>query len=103
MEDKPVQLTRKQLGQLRRQYLTTVHGTVRSCKHKAKFSATQIPRNNCVTCWKAFFVTAVDLEAVHKLLTEKGVKALENKYGTKFMRNFHGFLATALNPGTIVE
>ena len=99
----PAKLTRKQIGQLRRQYVTVVHGTVRACGHKAKFSATKQPTNNCVDCWKAFFVTAVDLEAVHKLLTEQGVKALEKKYGTKFMRNFHGFLATSLNPGTIEE
>jgi hypothetical protein len=48
-------------------------------------------------------MTVVDLEAVHKLLTEQGVNALEKKYGTKFMRNFHGFLATSLNPGKIIE
>jgi hypothetical protein len=100
---KPPQLTRKQIGQLRRQYITIVHGYVRACGHKAKFNATKQPKNNCVECWKAFFMTVVDLEAVHKLLTEQGVKALEAKYGTKFMRNFHGFLSTMLNPGAQIN
>ena len=94
---KPPELTKKQIGQLRRQYVTIVHGTVRVCGHSAKFSVTKQPNNNCVSCWEAFFMTAVDLDAVHKLLVEQGVKALEKKYGTKFTRNFHGFLATALN------
>lgn len=95
-EPKPPQYTRKQLGQLRRKYITIVHGKVKACGHAASFTATKQPRNNCVECWRAFFMTTVDLEGVHKMLTEKGVKALEATYGTKFMRNFHGFLATAL-------
>lgn len=96
-------LTKKQIGQLRRQYVTVVHGTVKACGHKAKFSNTKQPTNNCVDCWKAFFITVVDLDTVHKVLTEQGVKAFEAKYGTKFMRNFHGFLATSLNPGATNE
>jgi hypothetical protein len=93
---KPAQMTRKQIGQLRRQYFTVTHGTVKACGHKAKFSATKQPANNCVDCWTAFFATNVDLLGVHKLLTDKGVRGLEKQYGTKFMRNFHGFLALYL-------
>ena len=88
--------TRKQLGQLRRRYLTIVHGVVRACGHKAKFSSTKQPTNNCVDCWVAFFSTSVDLLSVHKLLADKGVRGLEAEYGTKFMRAFHGFLALYL-------
>lgn len=96
-ETKPPQFTKKQLGQLRRQYVTITHGTVRACGHAAKFTATKQPNSNCVDCWKAFFMSVVDLDNVHKMLTEQGVKVLEKKYGIKFVRNFHGFLATALN------
>lgn len=99
----PPALTRKQLGQLRRHYLTVTHGTVKACGHKAKFSATKQPNNNCVDCWKAFFYTVADLEALHKTLIEKGVKELEKTYGTKFVRNFHGFLAVALQQSATQE
>lgn len=92
----PSKLTRKQIGQLKRQYYTTVHGTVRACGHLAKFSQSKPPSNNCVECWTAFFSTCVDLLGVHKLLAEKGVKGLERVYGTKYMHNFHGFLALYL-------
>lgn len=102
--------TRKQLGQLRRRYLTIVHGVVRACGHKAKFSSTKQPTNNCVDCWTAYFASTdatgkpiVDLLGVHKLLTEKGVKGLESQYGTKFTKNFHGFLALYLKEQREVE
>lgn len=103
---KPQVLTRKQLGQLRRQFITVVHGTVRACGHKAKFDTGRQPGNNCTDCWTAYFMSGdskgkpyVDLDAVYKVLTEKGAKGLEKVYGTKFMRNFHGFLATILRNG----
>jgi hypothetical protein len=43
-------------------------------------------------------MTAVNLEDVHKVLTEQGVKALVARYGKKFVRQFHGFLAMSLMP-----
>ena len=92
----PEQLTRKQIGALRRAHITVTHGSVIKCGHKAKFGPTKTPGNNCVHCWEAFFQTAVDLEALHTLVTTEGPKGMEKKYGTKFMRNFHGFLATEL-------
>jgi hypothetical protein len=48
-------------------------------------------------------MTAVDLDAVHKMLTEKGVRALEARYGRKFLRNFHGFLSTQLMPNGLLS
>jgi hypothetical protein len=41
-------------------------------------------------------MSAVDLEVVHKFLTEQGVKAFVARYGDKFVKNFHGFLSTQL-------
>jgi len=99
----PEKLTRKQLGQLRRQYLTVQHGVVRACEHKAKFSKDHDPKNNCVSCWNAYFATSVDLDLIHAVLTQKGVKALVAMKGTKFVRMFHGFLSSQLLPALAAE
>ena len=99
----PAKLTRKQLGQLRRQYLTITHGTVRACKHKAKFAKDKDPKNNCVSCWSAYFMTSVDLEFIHAVLTQKGSKALIAMKGIKFVKHFHGFLAGHLLPALAAE
>jgi len=99
----PEKLTRKQLGQLRRQYVTIVHGTVKACEHKAAFSKDHDPKNNCVDCWSAYFATSVDLEFVHTVLTTKGVKALVAMKGTKFTKMFHGFLSSQLLPALAAE
>jgi hypothetical protein len=42
----PEKLTRKQIGQLRRQYLTITHGRVKACDHLARFSKDHDPKNN---------------------------------------------------------
>ena len=102
--DSPKQeLTRKQLGQLRRQYVTINHGRVKACGHKAKFSATQQPKNNCVDCWEAFLMTSVDLDFIHAVLTKKGAKELVRLRGTKFTRMFHGWLAAKMLPALTAE
>ena len=99
----PEKLTRKQIGQLRRQYLTITHGTVKACGHKATFSRDHDPKNNCVDCWSAFFATSVDLDFVHTVLTTKGGKALVAMKGTKYVRMFHGFLSSQLLPALAAE
>lgn len=99
----PEKLTRKQIGQLRRQYFTITHGTVKACGHKAKFSKDHDPTNNCVSCWAAFFATCVDLDLIHTVLTTKGVKALVAMKGTRFTKMFHGFLASQLLPALAAE
>jgi len=102
--DSPKQeLTRKQLGQLRRQYVTINHGRVKACNHLAKFSATQPPRGNCVECWKAWFMTQCDLDSLHVILTQQGAKELIKQRGVKFVKALHGFLASCLLPTLINE
>ena len=66
----PEKLTRKQLGQLRRQYMTVTHGTVRACGHLARFSKDHDPKNNCISCWGAYFSTSVDLDLLSEVLRE---------------------------------
>src|SRR5271166_6250957 len=99
----PQELTRKQLGQLRRQRLTVTHGVVKSCGHKAKFAKDKDPGNNCVKCWEAYMATSVDLEFIHTVLTTKGVKALIAMKGKKFVRMFHGFLSSKMLPMLAAE
>ena len=69
----PEKLTAKQLGQLRRQYVTVTHGRVRACGHLARFSKDHDPKSNCIDCWQAYFVTSVDLDLIHTVLTQRGV------------------------------
>jgi hypothetical protein len=99
----PQKLTEKQIGQLRRQFITLVNGTVKACGHKDNFSkndkrAGKQPSNNCIHCWEAYFMTSVDLDFIHAVLTQKGGKALVALKGTKFVRMFHGFLSTKMLP-----
>jgi hypothetical protein len=91
---KPQPLTRKQLGQLRRRYLTVVHGTVRACGHK--FNSRSQPKLNCNYCWDAYFMTAVDTAAIHDDLMKGGKAQLVNVYGTKFTKQFGRFLTEQL-------
>ena len=99
----PENLTRKQLGQLRRQYMTITHGTVRACGHLARFSKDHDPKNNCIDCWSAYLATSVDLEFVHTILTTKGVAELTKIKGKKFVRMFHGWLSSQLVPALSEE
>jgi len=109
-EAPPQHFTRKQIGQLRRQWITTTHGTVRACGHLAKFSKDHDPKNNCIHCWTAYFMSKdkdgnpyVDLDLIHAVLTTKGGKALVAMRGTKFTKMFHGFLSSQLLPALAAE
>jgi hypothetical protein len=54
-------------------------------------------------CWKAYFMTSVDFEGVHVILTQKGAKELIKQRGTKFTKMFHGFLSACLLPALAAE
>ena len=102
-EKPPEKLTEKQIRQLRRQFVTMVNGTVTACGHKDNFSKTdkrtgKLPSNNCIYCWEAYFMTSVDLDFIHTVLTTKGVPALIAMKGTKFVKMFHGFLSSKMLP-----
>jgi hypothetical protein len=104
----PATLTRKQIGQLRRTHITVVNGVVKACGHKDNFSRNEkregkIPSNNCIYCWEAYFMTSVDLDFIHTVLTTKGAKALTAMKGTKFVRMFHGFLSSKMLPMLAAE
>ena len=95
--------TEREIGQMRRVRLTIVHGTVTACGHKATFSKTKAPKNNCVQCWEAYFMTSVDLDFIHTVLSTKGAKELEKIHGTKYVRMLHGFLSSKLLPMLAAE
>jgi hypothetical protein len=90
--------TRKEIGEWRRTNITITHGTVKACGHRARFSATQQPKNNCAECWTAWFMTHCDLEGLHVVITKQGVRALIAQRGTKFVKMFRGFLNARLMP-----
>lgn len=99
----PEKLNEKQIRQLRRMWVTKVNGTVTACGHKDNFSKNdkregKQPNNNCIYCWEAYFMTSVDLDFIHAVLTQKGGKALVALKGTKFVRMFHGFLSSKMLP-----
>lgn len=94
---KPQQITRKQLGQLRRMHLTVQHSTVNACGHK--FVADAMPARNCSDCWYAYFKTSVDLEALRDGLTMDGVDAMNSQYGVKYIQAFKRFLHEELTNG----
>ena len=104
----PEKLTRKQLGQLRRQYITIVNGTVKACGHKDNFSKNERregkpPNNNCVDAGKLISSPVSILDFVHAVLTTKGAPALIAMKGTKFTRMFHGFLSSKMLPMLAAE
>jgi hypothetical protein len=89
-------------------WVTEVNGTVTACGHKDNFSKTdkregKNPSNNCIYCWEAYFMTSVDLDFIHTVLTQKGGKALVAMKGTKFVRMFHGFLSSKMLPMLAAE
>jgi hypothetical protein len=89
--EKPKQLTRAEIGKLRRAYITVVHGIVKACGHK--FDPKGQPRmSNCPWCWEAYFMVAVDTAAIHNDLMKGGKKALEAKFGKTFVKQFGQFL-----------
>lgn len=84
-------------------HVTVQHGVVRVCGHKAKFNKTKIPNTNCIHCWSAYFMTSVDLDFIHTVLTQKGSKALIAMKGIKFTKHFHGFLSAKMLPALAAE
>lgn len=98
----PKSLTRKQLGQLRRQYMTVVHAQVVKCGHS--FNPNRIPSRNCVECWEAYFKTSVDLVQLHEQITlPEGIRLITNMRGEKYVKAFKRFLDNELSMADTVN
>ena len=91
----PPKLTRKQIGEMRRQFMTVTHGTVILCGHK--LDVKNQPKNNCPPCWEAYFKTGENrLVVLHDTLVTKGLPALRAQYGDKLVKQFARFLDNEL-------
>lgn len=97
-EQKPRQITKVELGRLKRAYFTKQHGTVKACGHR--FDPSRTPRmTNCSDCWEAYFQTAVDTAAIHDDLLKGGPALLTKKYGKTFTKEFGRFLEKVFDRG----
>ena len=93
---KAPEYTRKQIGEMRRRFITVVHDTVSSCGHKFRKDAQ--PKNNCFDCWYAYFKLGVNMADIHQQLSipKFGVMVVTREYGAKFVKMFRRFLAVEL-------
>lgn len=86
------ELSKQQIGKLRRQFHTQVYGRVAKCGHQ--FHPTDQPRTNCTDCWEAFFrVHTGVVQGVQSILSAFGEKELVNAKGTEFVKRYKKFAA----------
>src|ERR1700690_3494616 len=64
---KAPEYSRKQIGEMRRRFMTVVHDTVSACGHKFRKDAQ--PTNNCPHCWYAYFKMCVNMAEIHRQLS----------------------------------
>lgn len=86
----PPKFTPKQIGKLRRQFITVTHGTVNACKHK--FHPTNEPRTNCDNCWEAYFrVQTGVVKGIQSIVNALGEAELVKARGVKYLRRYKEF------------
>ena len=96
LEPKPERPTEAQIRAMRRQFVTLRHGTVRACGHKIDLS--RQPKNNCESCWEAWFKTTDNLlVTLHEHLVTRGLASLKAQFGDKLVKQFARFLDRELN------
>lgn len=88
------ELTKKDIGKIRKMYFTVKHSIVEECGHK--YNDLQEPRNNCPHCWFAYLNTHGDMvkladEAFHE---QNGPELLAKLKGDKFVKMFVRFMST---------
>ena len=82
--EKKQPISRKELGQLRKRFITVQHAIVKACGHK--LNPYDTPKNNCMGCWEAHFMNGViDLPYIHKLL-DADPEGVEVQFGKKFVK-----------------
>lgn len=95
-QEPPEQISRKQLGKLRRQYWTRTLPRAVKCGHR--IDPSHIPQLNCEHCWEVYFTSLETVTEIHEVLAEKGKRAAEAQYGTKLIEAFQRYLQNALLP-----
>lgn len=87
--------TPRQIGQMRRRYITVTLGHVVACGHP--FWTDRQPARNCADCWNAWFQTNPELiERIHNVLRTGGPSVLIATMGRKFVKRFGKYLETVL-------
>jgi hypothetical protein len=88
--------TKKEIGQMRRRYVTVQNSTVVTCGHKFKTDGST-PSTNCDDCWHAFFKVNPELiERIHNILRTSGAGVLMASMGRKFVKKFMRYLEAEL-------
>ena len=88
--------TKKEIGQMRRRYVTVQNSTVVTCGHKFKTDGST-PSTNCDDCWSAFFKVNPELiERIHNILRTSGASVLMASMGRKFVKKFMRYLTAEL-------
>ena len=100
-QPKQPELTRKQIGELRKRFLTREYSRVIACGHK--FIPDSMPHNHCDDCWEVFF-KSIDLVEIHDAL-QVSIPAVIALHGEVFVKQFRRFLKLQLeaNPITVEE
>lgn len=89
-EEKPREISRKELGQIRKHYYTVQHPEVTACGHKIDLG--KPPVRNCEECWYAYFKTSANLEEIRTVMGVGGISGLTARFGIKFAKAFRDFL-----------
>lgn len=91
-QPKQPELTRKQIGELRKRFLTREYSRVIACGHK--FVPDSMPHNHCNACWEVFFKSS-DLVEIHDAL-QVSIPAVITLHGEVFVKQFRRFLKLQL-------
>jgi hypothetical protein len=84
--------TRREMGRLRRKFITKENGIVKVCGHK--FHPVNDPRTGCDSCWEAFFRVHEGVVAgIESILSTFGEKELVRARGTRFVKRYKWFVA----------
>jgi hypothetical protein len=89
---KEPKMSEREIGKLRRQYITKVHDTVVACGHK--FHPTAMPKHqNCFDCWEAYFAIHTGMvAAAQSIVTAFGFEQLVKCNGVKFGKHYRAFV-----------
>ena len=96
-QPKQPELTRKQIGELRKRFLTREYSRVIACGHK--FVPDSMPHNQCNACWEVFFKSS-DLVEIHDAL-QVSIPAVITLRGEVFVKQFRRFLKLQLEANPI--
>lgn len=88
-------LSLKEYKNLMRQYFTVRRPIVQGCGHKIDVDDRDGPRNNCESCWFAFFNNHGEMvQTVDEMIQKHGSETVVRMRGVKFLKMFRSFMST---------